>query len=195
MPRCHRKIVAGVTISPSRPGAWPAASRRAGPATREADRARPPRADDAASGSRRPSATPPAATGPAPTRPGSRRGNQLQARKPKIIPPPEGPGPARPTLERGSRRRDLQNTCPAHAGFRHPQVGQRADHKSPRGHHRGCDDRDRPPTAPFRPYGPHRAAVPVPRAETRTADLPRPRPHRQHARQPRCPAGPCPPAS
>src|ERR1022692_3819557 len=70
----------GSRSAATRPGARPAASPRAtpatpGPATSTANeplaaRAGPPRADDAASGSRRPSTTPPAATDPAQTRPG-----------------------------------------------------------------------------------------------------------------------------
>jgi hypothetical protein len=74
----HLKGEAHLGLYP--PGAPPAPSPQAAPATPgpatsnanepSAAREGPPRADDAASGSRRPSTTSPAATGPAPTRPG-----------------------------------------------------------------------------------------------------------------------------
>ena len=89
MSRCQRKSWLGSRSAATRPGARPAASRRAtsatpGPATSTANepsaaRAGPPRADGAASGSRRPSTTPPAATSPAQIRPGSRRGRSASS--------------------------------------------------------------------------------------------------------------------
>src|SRR5712691_7148760 len=105
--RCRGATARSWLVSRSaatRPGARPAVFRRAapatpGPATSGANelsvaRARPPRADGAASGSRRPSTTPPAATSPAQTRHGSRRGRSasgLQARHHRTPAEPDCP--------------------------------------------------------------------------------------------------------
>ena len=59
--------------------------------------------------------------------------NQLHARKPKIIAPPDRPRPARTDARtRGRADRDLQSIYPGDASFRHPQVNIRRSRR--RGH-------------------------------------------------------------
>ena len=121
----------GSRSAATRPGARPAASRRATPATPglatstanepSAVHAGPPRADGAASGSRRPSTTPPAATGPAPTRPGSRRGRSASSPQAE-----DHRTPARTRPPARHRSRDRSDGVPVkhlsrRRRFRHPQ--------------------------------------------------------------------------
>jgi hypothetical protein len=82
--------------APAAPG--PATSAPHAPAAAAAARQRD---DGAASRSWRPSTSPPGATAEQRHDTGYDQEDQLQAHKPKIIPPPDGPGPARPAPKRG----------------------------------------------------------------------------------------------